>query len=136
MPWHHSMLSELPTEAQKALLALTPKQVELLGCEIRGRQVDERTAAFPTDAEGAARGARHVLNEPAALVVDDPLDAALALFRVMRLAIAKGASDDLDSADCMDLWTLADLTDDLLRQHKAATEEAGHRLRAFTHPQK
>jgi hypothetical protein len=66
-------------------------------------------------------------------VVDDPLDAAMALFRVMRLALGKGASDDLDSADCMDLWTLADLTDDLLRQHKAATEEAGHRLRAFTH---
>jgi hypothetical protein len=135
MPWHHSLLSELPTDAQTALLALTPKQIELLGCEIRGQQIERRTAAFPTDAEGAVSGARQAMRQPAALVVDEPLTTAVAFFGVLKLALEKGEVDGLDSDDCRALGRLAELTDDLLRHHKGASEEALHRLRAFTHPQ-
>jgi hypothetical protein len=33
MPWHNSFLSKLLSDAEEALLALIPKEVELLGCK-------------------------------------------------------------------------------------------------------
>lgn len=136
MAWFHSLLADLPTDAQTKLLSLTPKELEYLGCEIRGRQMDNCTAAFPIDAEGAARGARQAMTAPAALAIDEPLDVFAALFGLVRQVVGKGSTEGLDCVDCTELWILTDLADDLLRHHKAATEEARNRLRAFTHHQK
>jgi hypothetical protein len=128
------MLSDLPAEAQELLKGMSSRNLELLACQIRGQQLDERIAAFPTDAEAAAKGARAALRRDVLLTVEEPLDAFVSLFEVLREALAKGASDDLDRTDCMHLWKVSDIADDLLRAHVAAVQEAELRLRAFTHP--
>lgn len=127
-------LPDLPAEAQAALVSMTPGDLRLLACEVRGSQLDDATRVYPSDAEGAARGARLAMLRPAALEVEDPLDAFEVIFRTMRLAIYHGSSDGLDKADCLDLWRISDLAEDLLRDHGAALREAKDRLRAFTHP--
>ena len=129
-----SNLSDLPAAAQKALLSMSRDDLDMLMIEIRRDQYEERTAAYPADGESAAKGAKDALKKRATLVVDDPIEVFSAIFGVMREAIAKGAGDDLDRTDCMHLWLVSDLADDLLRHHRATLEEAHHRLRACTHP--
>jgi len=127
-------LSDLPAEAQAMLKSMSPDALELLMCEIRGRQYDDRIGGHPSDPEGAARGTHKALCQPAALVVEDPLDLFAALFAVLREVLAKGASDSLDNIDCMHLWKMTDIADDLLRAHVGNVNDAKDRLRAFTHP--
>ena len=129
-----SNLYDLPAEAQEALLDMSERDLELLMIEVRRDQFDARAAAYPADGEGAAKGARAALVKPATVVIDDPLQMFAAIFETVREVLAKGAADDLDRTDCMNLWLLTDLADDLLRHHRATVEEANHRLRAHTHP--
>ena len=127
-------LTDFPPEVQAKLKSLSHESLELLLCDIRGRQLDDITASYPGDAEAAAKGAREALNREFALKVEEPLDMFVSLFAVVREALAHGASEDLDRIDCLHLWKMTDLADDLLRAHVAAFKETDDRLRAFTHP--
>lgn len=127
-------LTDFPPEAQAKLKGMSDHDLEMLMIDIRGRQLDDITASYPGDAEAAAKGAREALNREFALNVDEPLDMFVSLFAVVREALAHGSTEDLDRIDCLHLWKLTDIGDDLLRAHVAAFKEANDRLRAFTQP--
>ena len=127
-------LSDFPPEAQAKLKSLSNESLESLLCDIRGRQIDEERANYPADGDAAAKDAREALNRDAAIKVEEPLDMFVSLFAVVREVLAKGERDDLDRIDCLHLWKLTDIGDDLLRAHVAAVREADNRLRAHTHP--
>ena len=128
------LLSDLPADVQATLTSLSPHNLELLACEIRGHQIDEERASYPADGDAAAKGAREALRREAVLKVEEPLDMLVSMFEVVRNALAHGAAEDLERIDCMHLWKMTDLADDLLRAHVAAVREAENRLRAHTHP--
>lgn len=127
-------LADLPPDVQELFRRMSPNNLELLACEIRGQQLEAEIASYPTDTDAASKGARAALRREVVLKVDEPLDAFVSLFAVVREALAKGASDDLDKIDCMHLWKLTDIADYLLRAHVAAVAEAEMRLRAAVAP--
>lgn len=127
-------ITDFPPEVQAKLKSLSHEALELLLCDIRGRQLDDQIASYPGDADAAAKGAREALNREFALKVEEPLDMFVSLFAVVREMLAHGSTEDLDRIDCLHLWKMTDLADDLLRAHAAAFKEANDRLRAFTHP--
>ena len=129
-----TLLSDLPAEAQEALKGMSRAQLEFLLCEVRGHQLDAQVSQYPADAEAAAQGARYALRREATITVEDPLDMLVSLFNVTRMMLAHGSTEDLDRTDCLHLWKVTDMADDLLRAHVAAVGEAGLRLRAHTHP--
>ena len=127
-------LADLPTDVQELLKGMTPGEFDLLGCEARGQAHHDRLDALPADAEGAAKGARAALKREAHIMRDEPLGDFLAFWTVLRMALVAGASDPLGEVECDALHRVAEIADELLSHHHAAVEEAGNRLRAYTHP--
>lgn len=127
-------LTDFPPEVQDKLKSMSDHDLEMLMIDVRGRQHDAIRASYPGEAEAAAKGARGALNRELALNIEEPLDLFVSLFAVVREMLAHGSTGDLDRIDCLHLWKLTDMGDDLLRAHVAAVKEADLRLRAFTHP--
>ncbi|MCC5974730.1 MAG: hypothetical protein JJT81_11840 [Rubellimicrobium sp.] len=127
-------LSDLPAEAQDILRGMSRQDRDALMFDVHVRQFEDRQAAYPADAEAAAKGAKVAMAKPAALVVDDPLSVFVHLYATIRLTLVFGSMADLDREDAESVLRLVDLAKDLLDTHVANVDEARDRLRAHTHP--